>query len=562
MPHPPDLSARMAQTLFASGQDVLRVLAALSASPALASEISVALKALQQEFAQRHARLWQTREAASDMPSPMDARFSTPAWASSPFYDHLRRAYLLNSEFLQRCLALLPIEEDKTRQKLQFATRQCIDALSPANFAATNPEFIQTALATQGASITTGIQNLLADLARGRISMSDETAFEVGRNLAATAGAVIFENEVIQLIQYAPLTAQVGTRPLVIIPPCINKYYILDLQPENSLVRQLVAEGHTVFLVSWRNPQAAQGTWTWDHYIEHGVLAALAVARDISRSAQVNALGFCVGGTLLTTALAVARARGENPVASLTLLTTLLDFSDPGELGVFIDEAAVAARETSIGQGGLMTGQELAAVFSSLRANDLVWPYVVGNYLKGSKPAAFDLLYWNADGTNLPGPFAAWYLRHLYLENRLCQPGQLNVCGVPVDLGKVDMPTFLYASREDHIVPWQSAYRSRHLLGGPTTFLLGASGHIAGVINPPAKNRRSYWCNPASPPAQSEAEQWLASAREQPGSWWPAWFAWLREFSGKSRKSKEKLGNTRYPVIEFAPGRYVCEKAS
>ncbi|WP_231912967.1 class I poly(R)-hydroxyalkanoic acid synthase [Sterolibacterium denitrificans] len=541
--------------------------------PAQAAAQHGALQQLQQAFMARHMALWQaqinrssdknaassTPDAALPRPQPGDRRFSAAEWANSPIHDYFRQSYLLNAEYVGRLVELLPAADTKARERMRFMARQYVDALAPSNFAATNPEFIETALASQGESINAGIRNLLADIEKGHISLSDETAFEVGRNLAITPGAVVFENEVMQLIQYAPLSDVVGTRPLVIVPPCINKYYILDLQPENSLVRHAIEQGNTVFMVSWRNPQAAQGHLGWDDYVEQGVLRALAVAAAICGVEQVNALGFCVGGTLLSTALAVARARGETPVTSLTLLTTLLDFADPGELGLFIDQASVAAREASIGKGGLMKGSELAAVFSSLRANDLIWQYVVSNYLKGGKPPAFDLLYWNADSTNLPGPFAVWYLRNMYLENRLRSPGRLTVCGEKVDLRKVDMPVFLYASREDHIVPWQAGYRSRALLGGRSTFVMGASGHIAGVINPPAKNRRSYWVGEY---AGKDAERWLAGATEQRGSWWPTWTAWLQAFAGKPRKARVRLGSVTYKALEPAPGRYVREKAS
>lgn len=527
---------------------------------------------LQEDYSQRHARLWQaqlerrqpgdTAAAASPniaWPAPGDRRFASAEWAANPAYDYLRQAYVLNAEWIARLAELMPVESDQGRERLRFVARQYVDAMAPSNFAATNPEFIKAALDSKGESITAGLRNLLADLGKGRISMCDESAFEVGRNLALTEGAVVFENELMQLIQYAPLTAKVAQRPLVIVPPCINKYYILDLQPENSLVRYAVAEGQTVFLVSWRNPEPAQGHLTWDDYVADGVLQALTIAAEICQVEQVNALGFCVGGTLLTTALAVARARCEDPVASLTLLTTLLDFSAPGELGLFIDAASVAARERSARQGSLMKGSELAAVFSALRANDLIWQYVVGNYLKGQAPAAFDLLYWNSDATNLPGPFAAWYLRNMYLENKLCQPDQLTVCGERVDLGRVDAPAFLYVSREDHIVPWQSGFKSCALLSGDNEFVMGASGHIAGVINPPAKSKRSYW---TSSYQGNDPEEWFKHAQEQRGSWWPHWAAWLKGHAGRQVAAREKLGNAHYSAIEAAPGRYVRAKAA
>jgi polyhydroxyalkanoate synthase len=361
-----------------------------------------------------------------------------------------------------------------------------------------------------------------------------------------------------QLVQYSPLTDKVAKRPFVMVPPCINKYYILDLQPENSFIRYAVEQGHTVFLVSWRNASAAQGQFGWDDYIEQGPLTAFRVAREICKVKQVNALGFCVGGTIISSALAVMKARGGDDVASLTLLTTLLDFSDPGELGCFIDEGSVVTRENTIGKGGLLTGRELSSVFSALRANDLIWQYVVGNYLKGGKPQPFDLLYWNSDSTNLPGPFAAWYLRNMYLENNLRVPGKLSMCGVKADLGKVDMPVFILATREDHIVPWKTSYLGRNLLGGKTTFVLGASGHIAGVINPAAKNKRSHWVNDAD---AADPDEWLASATEAKGSWWPRWAEWLKTFADGEVAARGRLGNKAYPPSEPAPGRYVKEKA-
>lgn len=590
----PDLQSQAMQTMFQAGQAWAQgfaqwLAAAQSATPMTPPAgknpadpepspghgqtplfNNTALQQLQQEFLARHVTLWQaqmqrsadktaTAPAAVIRPEPGDRRFSALAWTNSPVYDHLRQAYLLNADYTRRLAELLPAADDKVRERLRFLARQYVDALAPSNFVATNPEFIQTALDTKGESINAGVRNLLADIEKGHISLSDESAFEVGRNLATTPGAVVFENELMQLIQYAPLTEKVGSCPLVIVPPCINKYYILDLQPENSLVRHVVEQGHTVFLISWRNPGPAQGHLRWDDYVEQGVLRALGIAAEICGVKQVNALGFCVGGTLLSTALAVARARGDNPVASLTLLTTLLDFADPGELGLFIDPVSVAAREKSIGKGGLMKGSELSAVFSSLRANDLIWQYVVSNYLKGGTPPAFDLLFWNADSTNLPGPFAAWYLRNMYLENNLCVANRLTVCGEKVDLRKVDMPAFLYTSREDHIVPWQAGYRSRALLGGRSTFVMGASGHIAGVINPPAKNKRSYWVGDY---AGQDAQAWLDGATEQRGSWWPTWLEWLQAFAGKPRKARVRLGSVTYPALEPAPGRYVREKAS
>ncbi|MCP5268898.1 MAG: class I poly(R)-hydroxyalkanoic acid synthase [Zoogloeaceae bacterium] len=524
------------------------------------------LAALQQQFLQQQAQLWQAmlssgkgEAVASQIESePGDRRFSAPEWNQSPVYDYIRQSYLLNARFVRELVELSPVEDDKARNRLRFLARQYLDAVAPSNFAATNPEFVKKAVETKGQSITDGINNLIRDMEKGRISMTDDAAFEVGQNLATTAGAVIFENELIQLIQYSPLSDKVAKRPLVIVPPCINKFYILDLQAENSFVRYAVEQGNTVFLVSWRNVKADQGHLGWNDYLEQGPLTALRIAREVCKVDQVNALGFCVGGTILSSSLAVLAARGEDWVASLTLLTTLLDFSDTGEIGLFIDEQSCAQRDATIGKGGLLAGHELAGTFSALRANDLIWNYVSGNYLKGQKPAAFDLLYWNSDSTNLPGPFAAWYMRNLYLNNSLRIPGKLEMCGERVDLGKIGMPSYLLATREDHIVPWQTAYQSTRLLGGKSRFVLGASGHIAGVINPAAKNKRSYWVNDDN---RSDAEAWLVASEEKKGSWWSDWTHWLKQHADGECVARKKLGSAKYKQIEPAPGRYVKEKA-
>ena len=536
------------------------------AVPGVSLPETEAFARLQQDFAARHVALWSTmlqlkpgeKAAPVIAPPPGDRRFAAPEWSDSPVFDYIRQAYLLNASFLSQVSDELPMADGRAKSRLQFLTRQYVDALAPSNFAATNPEFVKAALETEGESITRGIKNLIADLEKGRVSMTDDGAFEVGRNIAVSPGAVIYENELMQLIQYAPLTDKVAQVPLLIVPPCINKFYILDLQPDNSLVRFTVEQGFTVFLVSWKNPTAAESTATWDDYLENGPLKALEVVRTVTRVKKPNVLGFCVGGTILTSALGVARARGEDPVASLTLMTTLLDFADAGELGCLVDEASVTAREAAIGKGGLLPGQELANVFSALRANDLIWQYVVGNYLKGNKPQAFDLLYWNSDSTNLPGPFLTWYLRNMYLENNLRMPGKLKMLGAKVDLGKVDVPAYLLATREDHIVPWKGAYLSRGLLGGEATFVIGASGHIAGAINAASKNRRSYWVNASG---AADPEEWLDGAAEQKGSWWLHWIEWLRPYGGKQVAARGRLGNAKYAPIEPAPGRYVKEKA-
>ena len=520
------------------------------------------LQELQQQYLKEAAELL-AQGAKLQAPVASDKRFSSAAWASNPVAAFTAALYLLNSRTLLGLTEALEADA-KTRNRLRFAVEQGLAAAAPSNFLAFNAEAQQKAIETQGESIAKGLQNLLHDVQQGHVSMTDESLFTVGKNVATTEGAVVFENELFQLIEYKPLTAKVFERPFLLVPPCINKYYILDLQPENSLVRYAVAQGHRTFVVSWRNPDASLATKTWDDYIEHAVIQAIAVTSEIAGKAgtdgAINALGFCVGGTLLTTAMAVLAARGENPVASATLLTTLLDFQDTGILDVFIDEAFVQFREKEMGQGGLMKGRDLASTFSFLRPNDLVWNYVVGNYLKGETPPPFDLLYWNSDATNLPGPLYAWYLRNTYLENTLVQVGAATVCGEKIDLGRLDLPVYIYGSREDHIVPIGGAYASTQVLPGKKRFVMGASGHIAGVINPPAKNKRSHWIR-ADGKLPASHEAWLQGATEHPGSWWTDWSNWLQAQAGAQIAAPKRYGRGKYKAGMPAPGNYVLAKA-
>jgi polyhydroxyalkanoate synthase len=493
---------------------------------------------------------------------PSDRRFAAKEWSDNPMAACMASIYLLNARTLMS-LAESVQGDEKIRARVRFAVQQWIDATAPSNFLAFNPEAQRRAIETRGQSIAQGLLHLLSDLQQGHMSQTDESVFEVGRNVATTEGAVIFENEIFQLIEYTPLTAKVHERPLLIVPPCINKYYILDLQPDNSLIRYTVEQGHRVFVMSWRNADESMAHLSWDDYIEEGVIRAIRVVQEISGRQDLNTLGFCIGGTLLATALAVLAGRGEQVSSSLTLLTSFLDFSDTGVIDIFVDEASVQMRELTIGAQsptgpGLLKGQELAATFSFLRPNDLVWNYVVGNYLKGETPPPFDLLYWNSDSTNLPGPMYCWYLRNTYLENNLVVPGKVSVCGQRVDLGLIRAPAFIYGSREDHIVPWKGAYASTRVLKGKKRFILGASGHIAGVINPPAKNKRSHWTNSRLP---ASAEAWLEGATEHPGSWWTRWSDWLKDHAGPLVPAPRKPGNRRHKPIEPAPGRYVKAKA-
>ena len=473
------------------------------------------LQSIQQQYLAEATELW--RQGFDARPEG-DRRFAGDAWNKNPLSAFSAAVYLLNGRTMLSMAEAIDADQ-KTKARLRFAVEQWMAASAPSNSLAFNAEAQKKAIDTQGESIAKGIQNLLNDVKQGHLSMTDESAFEVGRNVATTEGAVVFENEFFQLLEYKPLTPKVYERPFLLVPPCINKFYILDLQPENSLIRYANEQGHRVFVVSWRNPDESMGKATWDDYIENAAIKAIHTVQEISASKQINALGFCVGGTILSTALAVLAARGEKPAASVTLLTTFLDFSDTGILDIFVD------------------------------------------YLKGETPPPFDLLYWNSDATNLPGPFYAWYLRNTYHENKLAKPNALTVCGEKIDLGRIDIPAYIYGSREDHIVPIGGAYASTQLLPGKKRFVMGASGHIAGVINPPAKKKRSHWIREDGKFPRTQAE-WLAGAQEHPGSWWTDWAQWLKGHAGKQIPAPKAYGNGKaYKAIEPAPGRYVKAKA-
>ncbi len=515
------------------------------------------LQQLRQQYLQDAAALW--NQSLAGTLACTDKRFSAQSWSANPTAAFSAATYLLNSQALLG-LADAVQTDAKTRRRIRFAVEQMLAAAAPSNFLALNAEALQKAIDTQGESIARGVTNLIHDLRQGHVSMTDESVFEVGKNVATTEGAVVFENELFQLIEYKPLTAKVFEKPFLLVPPCINKFYILDLQPANSLIRYAVAQGQRTFVVSWRNPDASLAKMSWDNYVQDALIKAIAVVQEISGAKTINALGFCVGGTMLACALAVLAARGEKPVGSATFLTSLIDFSDTGILDVFIDESFVKYREQEMGAGGLMRGKDMASTFSFLRPNDLVWNYVVGNYLKGETPPPFDLLYWNSDSTNLPGPYYAWYLRNTYLENSLVKPGAATVCGERIDLRRLDMPVYIYGSREDHIVPIGGAYATTQVLPGKKRFVMGASGHIAGVINPPAANKRSHWTRDDGKFPKTNAD-WLAGATEHAGSWWGDWSDWLKGHAGKQIAAPKGYGRGKYKVIEAAPGRYVKARA-
>jgi polyhydroxyalkanoate synthase len=567
---PPPNADRFAQQLAAANAKFAETMGGEGASQQVMSGFAEAYRAwlealsakpetmldLQGKYMQEQMRLWmRAMQPDGDASEVADKRFAAPEWNELPVFRYFRDSYLLTSKMMMQAVEQASLDEP-TKQRMRFFMRQYLDAAAPSNYLMTNPEALKAAIESRGETLHEGMKNLLADMEKGRISMTDESAFEVGKNIAVTPGSVVYQSELLQLIQYVPTTARVHERPLVMVPPCINKYYLMDLQPENSLVKYAVEQGHTVFMVSWRNVKQKQAKKTWDDYIGE-LIEALEEARRITKVDRINALGFCIGGTLIASALAVLEKQRKDFVVSLTLLTALLEFSDVGEIRVYIDENFVGRREKQLAKGGLVPGQELAGAFSSLRANDLVWSYVVNNYLKGRQPPAFDLLYWNADATNLPGPMYAYYLRNTYQDNKLCKPDALIMLGVPVSLKRVKMPAFVFAAREDHIVPWRGAYKSARTLGGDVTFVLGASGHIAGTINPASKGKRSYWVNEK---LGADAEKWFVGAEELPGSWWTKWSKWLRPHGGKLVPARKNLGGGRRKPIEPAPGKYAKER--
>ncbi|MDY6992378.1 MAG: class I poly(R)-hydroxyalkanoic acid synthase [Pseudomonadota bacterium] len=512
-------------------------------------------------YQQQQMNLWlqlfnQSGEQTEKSIAPIDRRFTAKEWKENPVFDYIKQSYLLTSQWLIKMAETVHLDEEN-QKKLNFYTKYFVDAMSPSNFAFTNPEVIQQAIETKGQSLIDGLQHLLGDMEKGHISMTDESAFELGKNLAITPGGVVYENELMQLIQYHPTTEKVLDRPLLIVPPCINKYYILDLQPQNSFIKYAVDQGNTVFVISWVNPEKELKDYAWDDYLNLGIFKALEIIKAISSAKKINTASWCIGGTLLASALSVMQKKKNNIVASGTYFTTMLDFSEPGDLGVFIDELQIARRESQLEYSGILSGKDLALTFSMLRANDLIWSYVVNNYLKGQAPTPFDILYWNSDPTNLPAKMYSYYIRNMYIENNLIKPNVLTMCNVAVNLNNIKVPSFFLSTIDDHIAPWKTCFSSTELLGGSIEFVLGASGHIAGVINPPAKNKRNYWLNGEM---GKGAEHWLQTAQKQPGSWWSYWNEWLKKQGGEEIPAPQTLGNSQYTIIEPAPGRYVKKR--
>ncbi len=491
------------------------------------------------------------------VPDKSDMRFKDPAWTEDAIFDFIKQSYLLTSRWI-----LSTVREAGAGEKTNFVTRQLVNAMSPSNFAATNPEVLRETLESGGENFVNGLKNMIKDMDREtgalRIKMTDESAFQVGENIAATPGKVVARNDLMELIQYAPAGGTAGgtarRRPLLIVPPWINKYYILDLSEKNSFIKWAVEQGNTTFVISWVNPGAALAGKTFDDYMLEGPLAALDAIGRATAEKNVNAVGYCIGGTLLASALAWMAAKGDKRIKSATFLATMLDFAEPGELGVFIDGRQVSGLEEKMAASGYLEGADMANVFNLLRENDLIWPFYINNYLLGKTPAPFDLLYWNSDSTRMPAAMHGFYLRQMYLENKLVEPGGIALDGVPIDLRKIKTPSYILSTHDDHIAPWKSTFSATNLYSGPTTFVLSASGHIAGVVNPPARDKYCYWTNGKKP---KDPGQWLETASKQDGSWWPHWDKWVKRHSGGTKTPARIPGKGGLKALCDAPGTYV-----
>ncbi|ABC23213.1 PHA/PHB synthase family protein [Rhodospirillum rubrum] len=495
-------------------------------------------------------------------PAQGDRRFKDEAWDNNEVFDFIKQTYLLTARWMQGVVRDVDGMDRHTAEKVDFYTRQFVDAMAPSNFALTNPEVIRETLDSGGENLVKGLEHLLHDLERGkgqlRISMTDESAFEVGVNVAATPGKVIARNSLMELLQYTPTTEQVHKRPLLIIPPWINKYYILDLRPKNSFIKWAIDQGHSVFVISWVNPEADLAAKSFEDYMVEGPLAALDIIKTITGEDSVNAIGYCLGGTLLGCVLSYLEAKGQSDrIASATHFTAMLDFSEPGELGIFIDDQSLTFLEGKMNKVGYLDGSEMATTFNMLRANDLIWSFVVNNYLMGKDPFPFDLLYWNADSTRMPAAMHSFYLRKMYQENVLKDPGGVTLLGVPIDLRRNRTPSYFVSAREDHIAPWRSTFAGAQLYSGPVRFVLAASGHIAGVVNPPSANKYCFWTNTKK---AKDAESWLEKASQTDGSWWTDWEAWVEKFT-EGKVPARVPGDAGVPVLGDAPGDYVKVRA-
>ena len=505
------------------------------------------------------ARMVGQESAPLVAPGPGDRRFKNAAWDDNQIFDFIKQSYLLTARWMQETVRGVEGLDDKTAQKVDFYTRQFVDAMAPSNFVLTNPEVLRATIESNGENLVRGLDNLLADLERGegqlRISMTDMDAFQIGENVAVSPGKVVYQNDLMQLIQYAPSTDKVYQRPLVIAPPWINKFYILDLRPENSLIKWAVERGYTVFVISWVNPDARLADKSFEDYMLDGILAAIDAVAQATGASEVTTIGYCLGGTLMAASLAYMAATGDERIKASTLFAAQVDFAEPGELAVFIDEEQIKFLEGKMAEQGYLDGAAMASTFNMLRANDLIWSFVVNNYLLGKDPFPFDLLFWNADATRLPATMHSYYLRNMYQQNLLVQPAKLRLANVPIDLAKVHIPIYMQASKEDHIAPYRSVFKATRHFSGPTRFMLAGSGHIAGVINPPAAGKYQHWTN-AKRKKYADADAWLAEATEHPGSWWDDWDSWLAKKSGPKVAARIP-GEGGLPAIEDAPGSYV-----
>lgn len=550
--------ASASQGMMHIGAAFMEMTARLMADPAKLMQAQMSLWQDYMSLWQRTTQRLLGQEAAPVVaPAKEDKRFKDSAWDENALFDYIKQSYLLTARWLQSTVHKVEGMDDKTAKKVDFYTRQFVDAMAPSNFVLTNPEVLRATIESGGENLVKGLENLLGDLERGKgqlaISMTDYKKFEVGKNIAATPGQVVYQNELMQLIQYNPTTEQQHKRPLLIVPPWINKFYILDLRPANSLVKWLCDQGHTVFIVSWVNPDEHLATKTWEDYMTAGPLAAIDAIEQATGEREINMVGYCIGGTLTASTLAYMAEKGDDRVKSVLYLVTLTDFTEPGELSVFIDEEQLAALEEKMNSQGYLNGQSMATTFNMLRANDLIWSFVVNNYLLGKDPFPFDLLYWNSDATRMPAAMHSFYLRNMYQRNLLVKPCALTLKGVEIDLGKIKTPTFMLSTREDHITPWKSTYAATQLYGGPVKFVLAASGHIAGVVNPPTANKYSHFLNNKLP---KDPEQWLAGAKQVEGSWWPEYAKWVQKYAGPKVPARQP-GDGKLTPIEPAPGSYV-----
>jgi len=491
-------------------------------------------------------------------PGPGDRRFKDDIWNENPYFDFLKQSYLLASQSILGTVRSVETLDPKTAEKVDFYTRQYLEAMAPTNFAVSNPQVIKTTLESGGENLLKGFGQFLKDLERGkgdlRIKMTDLEAFELGENIAVTPGKVVYQTPLMQLLQYSPTTETVFKRPLLIVPPWINKFYILDLKPKNSFIKWAVDQGFTVFVISWVNPDESLSERDFEDYLLEGTLTALDAIEQATGETEINAIGYCLGGTLLMSTLAyLAATEKTQRIKSATFFTTLVDFSEVGELSVFVDEEQIALMEKQMEKYGYLEGSQMANVFNMLRPNDLIWSFYVNNYLLGRDPMAFDLLYWNSDSTRMPRVMHSFYLRNMYLNNRLVEPGGIDLVGEPIDLSKVKTPAYFLSTKEDHIAPWKGTYKGALVTSGPVKFVLGGSGHIAGVVNPASSKKYGYWTNTKKP---KEADEWLAGATQHEGSWWPDWFAWVRPKSGRQVPARQP-GEGKLKPLEDAPGSYV-----